>query len=236
MRISFLFLFASSLCLQAQTVDEIIDKCLAARGGLAKLKAVETQRLTGHLTLGPDLAGPMRVTMKRPGRMREEVTLNGEVSIRTLAGTSGWKIMGTQKEAVPLSADDVRNMSGGADYDGPLVDYRAKGNKVEYAGKSTVEGKEVYKLIVTMKDGQVRNDYIDCKTLLEIKWEGKLTFNGTEYRVESYFRDYRKVDGVMYAFHIDSETLGTPYKQKILFEKVEVNPAVDEEQFGKPVL
>ena len=189
------------------------------------------------LGCGPELPDALRVVMAPLDRIARRCMEKDPEDRFQSARDVGYALEAYAGPAsVPLSADDVRNMSGGADYDGPLMDYRAKGNKVEYAGKAMVEGREAYKLIVTMKDGQVRNDYVDCQTLLEIKWEGKLTFDGKQYGVESYFRDYRKVDGLMYAFHIDSETLGTPYKQKILFEKVEINPVVSEDQFGKPAL
>jgi hypothetical protein len=125
-------------------------------------------------------------------------------------------------------------MAGGADMDGPLVDYRTKGNRIEFVGKVKVEGKDAYKLIVSIKDGQVRTDYIDCDSLLEAKWEGKIADRVKEYSVESYFRDYRKVDGLMYAFVVDSETLGTRFKQKIVFDKVEVNVPIPDTDFGKP--
>lgn len=39
----------------AQTVDEIVAKAIAARGGYEKLEAVQTQRIRGQLTLGPDM-------------------------------------------------------------------------------------------------------------------------------------------------------------------------------------
>ena len=37
----------------AQTVDEVIAKSFEARGGLDKLKAVQSIRMTGRMSMGP---------------------------------------------------------------------------------------------------------------------------------------------------------------------------------------
>jgi hypothetical protein len=228
-----LLAFIVSITAHAQSVDEIVAKSLAARGGVEKIKAVQSERLTGHISLGPDAEGPFLVQIKRGGKIRQEMTLKDRVNIRASDGVSGWAV-NDGADAVDLSAGDIRNMAGGADIDGPLMDYKAKGNQVEYAGKEKIEGKDAYKLLVTLKGGQVRTEYIDCESNLGIKWAGKINANGQELDVESFFRDYRNVDGVKFAFLIDSNTVGTPFKQKITFEKVEVNPTLDDALFAMP--
>lgn len=223
----------STLSLSAQTVDEIVAKSLAARGGVDKIKAIQTQRLTGHISFGPDAEGPFMVEIKRGNKMRDELTMGGKLHIRTMSGSTGWTVAGDE-EPQQLSAGAVRNMSGGADIDGPLMDYKAKGNKVELQGKEKVEGRDTYKLMVSMPDGQVRYEFIDCETYLGTKWQGKIANGDKTIDVESYFRDYRKVDGVMFAFAIDSNTVGEPTNQKLVFDKVEVNIPLDDARFGKP--
>ncbi|HVO82612.1 MAG TPA: hypothetical protein VMT28_17925 [Terriglobales bacterium] len=218
---------------RAQTVDEIVAKSLAARGGVARIKAVQTQLLMGHIALGPDTEGMLQVEMKRPGKIREEVTLNGVTRIRTSDGSTGWLVVGTG-EPRPLSADELKSLADSADIDGPLLDYKAKGNRIELLGKEQVEGKDTYKLLVTESNGSVRYDYIDCVSYLGVKWEGKIQANSQELEAESFFHDYRPVDGLMYAFAIDSDTLGTQRKQKLVFDKIEVNPVLDDARFGKP--
>jgi hypothetical protein len=49
--VALIFSFAVLLCAQAsaQTVDELIKKNVEARGGLEKLKAVKSLRLTGKI-------------------------------------------------------------------------------------------------------------------------------------------------------------------------------------------
>ena len=111
---------------------------------------------------------------------------------------------------------------------GPLFNYRQKGNKVELAGTDTIEGHPVYKLIVTMKDGTGRTDFIDAKTYLELKWEGVV---GGQ-KMETSFHDYRKVKGVAYSFSMDSS--GPGFQQKLVFSKIEVNPKLPDSRFTRP--
>jgi hypothetical protein len=236
MRIALLVIaLMASFPAAAQTVDEIVSKALEARGGVERIKALQSQRLTGRISFGPDNAGPLLVEMKRPGKMRDQVTVDGKTWTRTTDGRSGW-VMGGGDDPRPMSAEELRNTAGSADFEGPLVDYAAKGNKIELIGKDKVEGKDAYKLKVTLKDGQVRYDYIDAVSYLELKWEGSILYQGKELGVETVFRDYRKVDGLVFSFLLDSFTPETSTKQQIVLEKVEVNPPEDDARFGRLAL
>ena len=217
--------------LMAQSVDDVVARAIQARGGMERIKHLQTQRLTGRISL-PAGSGPLRVEMKRPGMMREEVTVDGKSQIRTTNGEVGWGVGTLRKTPVPqvLSAEELKNLANSADFEGPLVDYKEKGNRIELAGKEKVEKRRAYKLVIAMKNGENRIDFIDCKTYLELKWQGRVSDNV----FESYFRDYRRVKGLMVAFEIDSGMLGQPSNQKIVFEKVEVNPPLDDARFGKP--
>jgi hypothetical protein len=209
-----LFMMAVML---TQSVDDVVAKAVKARGDIRK---VQTQRLTGNISL-PSGSGALVVEMKRPGKMREMLTLNGQPHIRTTDGSVAW----SGSETI-----DAKDLAGSADFEGPLVDYKAKGNRIELVGQEKVGDQLAFKLVITMKNGENRVDFVDSKSYLELKWQGKVG----DTTFESYFRDYRKVDGLMYAFEIASGVLGQPQNQKIAFDKIEVNPPIDDSRFGKP--
>ncbi len=220
----------------AQTVEAIVAKALAARGGVAKLRAVRTVRLTGTISFGEGAAGPFVVEMARTGRMREEITLHGKHDTQITNGHEGWALSvgpGTH-ELRALGAGELKNMAGGADFDGPLLDSKAKGFTVRLAGSAPVEGHPCWLLEVTGPDGDVRRDYIDQRTFLERKWEGNLSKGGSEVGFESYFRDYRPAGGVMWAHRVDSDRPGQPGGQRIVFDRVEVNVGLDDGRFARP--
>jgi outer membrane lipoprotein-sorting protein len=220
----------------AQTVDEIIAKNVEARGGEAKLRAVKSIRLTGKIEVGPGMVAPTTLVIKRPGMVRMEFTIQGMTAVQAYDGKQGWDIMPFQgkKDAEPMAADDVKELEDEADIDGPLMDYKAKGNTVEYLGKDKVEGSDAYKLRVTRKNGIIETSYIDVDTGLEVKTITKAKIHGNDTEVETTYSDFRTVDGLVVPFAIESGTAGGTQKQKITVDKIEINPEISETDFHMP--
>jgi hypothetical protein len=221
----------------AQTADEILAKYFAARGGLDKIKAIQSERVTGTIYFGPGADGPFLVERARPLKMHTEVNLNGQVVIRVYDGkSSGWvhNPFVPNPSVQPMSQDDLRNILDEADFEGPFVDYKSKGNRIEFAGKDEVEGKPAYKIKLTNRNGIVSYFSFDASSGLLLRYVGTRQLEGKDVPWESYFRDYREVAGVKYPFVIESSAPGTDQIQKITAEKIEVNIHIDESHFGKP--
>jgi outer membrane lipoprotein-sorting protein len=233
----FAALFVFPLTAAAQTADEIVSKVLAARGGIARIKAVHSQRISGIINFGGGAEGPFLVELERPGKMHIEVTVQGQTLIRSFDGKStGWIVnpFAQDKSVQPMSAEDISNISDESDFDGPLVDYKEKGNQIELAGKEDVEGKPAYRLKLTSKKGETRSYLFDAATFHLVRWEGSRKVGDKDVPWESLFRDYREVSGLQFAFEIDSDAPGTEQSQKIIADKIEVDPHIDESRFSKP--
>ena len=203
----------------AQTADSILDRAIAARGGLDKIRAVQAERISGRISFGADAEGPFFVELKRPRKMHMEFTMQGSTMVRVYDGKSaGWanNPFAGKNNPEPMAEEELKNISEESDFDGPLVNYKAKGNQIELAGKDKVEGREVYRLKLTTKNGDVRFYLFDSETFLLLKWEGKRKFKDEDRPVESYFRDYHDVGGLQFAFEIDSGTSAEEISQKRL--------------------
>jgi outer membrane lipoprotein-sorting protein len=218
----------------AQTVDELIAKSLEARGGLEKLKAVRTVRMTGRMSMGPTEV-PMVVEIKRPASLRREITVQGSLAVQAYDGTTAWGIapMGTGRPET-LPAEAAKEMRDQADLDGPLVDYVAKGVRVELVGGVKVEGRNVYELKVTRRSGDVEYDFLEAGSYLPVRVEARRTVRGTEVQLESTIGDYRESGGILWPYSIQNSVKGHPEKQTITVEKIEVNPAIDDTRFKMP--
>ncbi len=227
---------ALALPVHAQTVDELIAKNIQARGGMEKLKSVQSLRMSGKMTFGQGMEAPITLELKRPKELRMEFTVQGLTGVQAYDGSSGWMIMpfSGKKDPEPMTADVVKALEVQADMDGPLVDYKAKGHKVELVGKEKVEGTDAYKLKVTLKNGDLRNIYLDSDSFLEIKSEGKRTVRGTEVETESSIGDYKEVDGIMFPFSIEAGAKGSPQKQKYSIEKIQLNVPMEDSRFKMP--
>src|SRR5436853_6772199 len=116
----------------AQTADEVIDKHLKAEGGLEKMKAIQSVRGTGTLKMGP-MEAPITITKARPDQMRTDFTIQGMTGTQAYDGATGWAVMPFlgKKDPEKVPEDALKEMKDDADFDGPLVDYKAKGNKIE---------------------------------------------------------------------------------------------------------
>jgi len=220
----------------APTVDDIIAKNIKARGGLEKLKAVKSMRMTGHMTVGPGTEAPMVIEMKRPDKLRLDITVQGMTLTQAYDGKVGWQLNPFEgsKNAEPMSAEELKEAAEQADMDGPLVDSKAKGHKVELVGKEKVEGTDVYKLKVTLKNGNVRYFFIDADSYLDIKGEAKRTVRGTEVETEQTIGDYKEVGGLLIPHSFEGSAKGKPEKQKITVEKIELDVPLEDARFAMP--
>lgn len=221
---------------QAQTADEIINKHLQARGGKDKIKAVQSERMTGKMVMGQGMEAPIVMEMARPNKMRMEFTLQGMTGVQAYDGKAGWSVMPflgkTEPEA--MSDEDIKQAEDQADMDGMLVDYKEKGHQVEYVGKEDVEGTPAYKLKVTKKNGDVVNVYIDADSYMEIRQAGKVKVRGQELEGQSTFGDFKTVDGLVFPFSIEQKAQGAPAGMTISISKIEVNPTLDASRFTMP--
>jgi outer membrane lipoprotein-sorting protein len=221
---------------EQMSVDEVIAKHIDALGGMDKLKAVNTVRMTGKMTVGPGIEAPVVMELKRPSMMRLDFTVQGMTGSQAYDGKVGWTLMPFQGSTTPqqMAGEELSMMAEQADIDGPLVDYKAKGNTVELLGKEAVDGADAYKLKVTLKNGVVRTMYIDAEHFLQVKEESKRTIRGSEIEGETILGDYKEVGGMMFPHSVDSGQKGNPQRQKIAVDKIEVNVPIDDTRFKMP--
>lgn len=255
------------------SADQIVEKNVAARGGLQAWRAVQTLSMEGKMGAGGnqratlpvptpharDAAAtiprrpaeeaqlPFLMELKRPRKMRLELKFKGQTAVQVYDGTNGWKFRPylNRSDVEPYSQEELKLASSQEDLDGPLVDYAAKGSHVELDGSEKIEGRDTYKIKVVEKSGHTFHVWIDAQNFLEAKIEGQpRVLDGTEHPVEVYYRDFRNVDGLQIPFVMETHVLpvgtnalgmrDTPVPpEKIVIEKVVVNPKVEEKLFSK---
>jgi len=224
------------LAAAAQTADEILAKVIVARGGRDKLHSIHSERVSGRIAFG-EVRGPFIVELQRPLKMHMQLTIQNMTMVRVYDGKSaGWanNPFAGKMNPDPLSEDELKKITEESDFDGPLVDYKEKGNQVELVGKDKVKDKDAWRMKLTTKNGDVRYYFFDADSFLLLKWEGKRKYEGQEFPVESYFSDYREVGGLKFAFEIDSGSSADQITQRLSIEKIELNPQLNEAEFSKP--
>jgi photosystem II stability/assembly factor-like uncharacterized protein/outer membrane lipoprotein-sorting protein len=223
----------------ALTADELVAKNVAAHGGIEKLRAHRSVRFTGKMVMGDgewSMEAAWGELQKRPAAIRTEVTLQGLTAIDAYDGKEAWSVepFGGRRDAKRLSEDQTRVMAEGADFDGPLVDYKQKGHTVEFLGTEDVDGTPAYKLRVAKKGGNVDYFYLDPDSFLEIRIVSETHTRGVEHASETDIGSYHLVDGVWMPFSYESGPKNGPKNNRITIEKAEVNVDIADDAFRFP--
>ena len=252
------------------TAAQIVEKNIAARGGLQAWRSVQTMTWKGKMDAGTgDSAArsrafamssvgkmqpasrmemdkaqaekqvqlPFTTEMKRGRKSRVELEFAGKTAIQVYDGSNGWLVRPylNRNDVEPFSAAQLQSESQSAEIDGYLVDYAAKGNKVELAGVEQVEGKDAYKLKVTQKSGDVKYIWIDSQSFLDVRVSGpQRRMDGKMRNVYVYQRDFRSVSGVMIPYTLETAVEGYRDTHKTVLESVVINPKLDDTLFTKP--
>ncbi|MDQ6479253.1 outer membrane lipoprotein-sorting protein [Dyadobacter sp. LHD-138] len=231
----FIALVAASISVSsyAQTVDEIVEKHVAAMGGLDKLNAVSTLVTERSLAVqGMEI--PTKTTLVVGKSLRSESTVMGNSMVQVVADSKGWMIrptmMGGTGEPEDMPADQLKQQTSQLDPFGGLVNYKDKGNTVELIGKEKQDKRDVYHLKVTSKDGQVIDEFLDANTYLLSKV--KANMNGQDGEIN--FSEYKDYEGIKFASSMD---ITNPQMGVMTFitNKVTINSKIDDAVFKKPV-
>jgi hypothetical protein len=224
----------------AQTVDEIVTRHIAARGGRDRLAAIQTVKMTRTVASGIGTTLKVIVYKKRPALMRVEqgpAQPGATMTPRGINAEAVWDmVQGKIVPRPPQLAAESREVDG--DFDGLLVDWREKGHSVVLAGRETLPAGETYKLTVTLKSGLVRTIYLDARTYLDRRHTGVLNLpNGRRFDITIDFDNWRDVEGVKFPFDIMEERTGKePVVTLVTYtEKIEVNVPMDDGLFAAPV-
>jgi outer membrane lipoprotein-sorting protein len=225
----FVFALAGLLAVSpaaAMTAEELVAKHLEAVGGEAKLKAIKSIHTVGKVRVGGGLDAKVESWAIAPDGYRGEFSLQGMTAIQAWDGQQAWSIspFRGRKEPQKLSADDAKPFIEAADIAGPLVDYKAKGNTIEYLGTEDIDGTDAHKLRVNLKNGDNAVYFIDPDAFLPIRVVNHRIVRGQEEVQSTDLGEYEKVDGIYFPFESGNSHL----------DKVELNVPVDPKTFGFP--
>ncbi len=225
-----LFVVGAGRSAVAQTVDELIARNLEAKGGLAKMRSIQTVKQTRRFNL-QGMEAPVVMYSKRPNLVRQEISTAGRLVVMAFDGTTPWivnPLTGSSAAIAVLGpqADAIRQES---DFDGPLVDYRSKGTTIDLVGTETAGKSKVYHLKMTSKSGVVQHYYLDAETYLEVR----LVTETDTGNIEQELSDYRDVDGLKIPFRIRTLANGV-VQSETRVDAVEFNVKIDDAIFRMP--
>jgi hypothetical protein len=227
-----LMILIASLCsihIQAQILNEIINKNIEAMGGKEKLLALNSVSMEGTMSInGQNI--PVKIIQLNNKGIKVTITVNGMDNYTIQTKDSGWRylpIQGQTKPEVTPSAV-IKETADDLDIQGALINYEEKGHTVELLGKDDVDGTECFKMRMVTKSGLEETLFIDPSNYYVIKSVEKTKASGQEQEQTQMFSNFKKTDsGYVFPF---SRTGFGPGELKIT--KIEVNIPIDESIFS----
>ena len=223
----------------AQTVDDLVAKHIAARGGIDKLKAIQTLKITRTVATGIGNNVKVVIYKKRPQLYRGEqgpATPGATLVPRGVNENDAWDTA-QGKIVTRLEPAEAETRDIDADFDGLLIDWKEKGHTVTFEGREKLPAGEAFKLKVKLKSGGERIVYLDSSTFLERRQTGVLTLlNGRKLNTVIDFSNWREVNGVRFPFDITEDRTGDQPAQSLVVytEKIEANVPMDDALFATP--
>ncbi|HZA38286.1 MAG TPA: hypothetical protein VE486_04020 [Candidatus Baltobacteraceae bacterium] len=218
-----------------QTVDEVIERNRQAMAGRATIEAVNSIEVDLHIVdPGFEVDGNYRAA--RPGRMRIDVMAGGKhVYTEAFDGHRAWQWKGEGAAIQEESPKATAALRHGVELPGKLFglhELQRRGHRVDLTGRERIDGIDYCALRITLNDGYTTTLYVDPKSWLVTRRRDfrplHVDVDPTPTTIESRFSDFRKVNGVLFAFASSDTDLTT---DKVLetttVRSIKVNPQFD---------
>ncbi|HKJ45865.1 MAG TPA: hypothetical protein VJ991_08565 [Balneolales bacterium] len=241
----FAFLFTLIVIpVYGQKADSIIAMNIEARGGLNKLRAITSVQMTGTSNV-QNIKEPFTIFLKRPDLIRLNLVAGNDTMIQAYDGQTAWAkipVKGTYK-LEKLSATQAADLKEQADIDGPLIDYKKKGIKIQYAGTDEEKGQPVYKLRLTRKNGNITTIKISKKTyftvsetsIRQVKSNPASPLPDKLLRVKTYFSKYESIKGIVLPYSIETYVDGNKVSEMDI-NSIDLNIDIKKSLFEYPAV
>lgn len=228
------------------SADQIVEKNVAARGGLDAWRKVDTMVWIGHLESerAPLPSMGFILEQARPNKTRFQLIAMNAKSVRAFNGAQGWKMRPShdaRPNVEPYSIDELRFAQTAPGIEGPLIDYAQKGTAVSLGGVEEIDGHKAYRLDVRLATGEQDQVWVDAESFLEVRYDrafhgggGLQPATGASHPVSVTYRDYKSISGVQVPSTILTTAAPGVSPDRMVIERVVVNAPLEERIFGNP--
>jgi len=234
-------LFLLTSMVSCQDIDEVLENHSEAIGQ-EKLNKVQTIIIKGK-TLMRENERPFTTYVKRPNKFRTETSMMEREIIRGFDGENNWTYspggqpsgregMGGGRMGRP--GGQRSGQMGDHEYFGSqLYNWKEKGHKLEFAETTTMEGTDVYKLKLTNSGGDITYYFLDAESFMILKQTRTMQRMDMEFESETYFSNYKMIDGVAIAFSRETKVNGRTMMHQTI-ESIEFDKEIDDSMFKEP--
>jgi len=221
--------------------NAVIEKAIKAHGGqanLTKYKAVKVKVVGVAFEDGKEFRFTGSIAGQLPDKLREEIQIDlGEqkvTSIRVLNGRKGWRSENGKTEELKGADLDRAKDEEYQNYLENLVPLlKDKQIQVSLIGDDKVNDKPVTGVKISAKGYTDRKFFFDKESGLLVKIEQTMERDGRQMNIESFFSDYKPINGVMFAMKQAVHRDGQKYIQNDATD-CQVLEKLDNSTFAKP--
>jgi len=162
----------------------------------------------------------------------------GKRSARAFDGAHGWKLRpgrDGKPDVKPYTRQEETYAFRAQSFDGPLIDYQAKGSTVVLEGIDEIEGHRAYRLSVQLASGETDRVWIDEQSYLEIRYDRPSYAPGAKpSTVSVFYRDYKPIEDLQIPMTIETAAAPGQSPDRLLIERVMMNAPLEERTFAAP--
>ena len=232
-----LLLFVGMALTSAAWADQAADLArlhTEAIGGAARIAKFSALQATGSVQIG-DRTLHIGLVAQRPNRVRTIVQAEGYMLIQAYDGVNPpWQIDASAKSSEPklIGEAAARDFANDAEFDDPLVSPPERGYSIDFAGTTEVNGKRIYRLLVTHRLTETFELELDGDTYFIIRrLSTRELADGREVKLETRYADFRPVAGVIVPFRV-GVYVGDRRLNETVLDSVEANPPLEASVFS----
>lgn len=210
---------------KGMTAEKIIEKYIEALGGRENLEKVKEIHQVNTLSM-PGASVTIELYRKTPDKMTQIKKMNGMVMSKQVFDGEKGKII-AQGQEQQMQESMLKEMKFEAKMH-KYLSYDELGIKTELVEMDQVKGQDVYKVKITMPNGNVRYDFYDTESGLKLQSKSKTQTQMGEIDMVRTFSDYKKVEGVKFPFTIKISGMRDMTME---VQKVEINQGIEESVF-----
>ncbi len=210
------------------TAKQVIDNYLKAIGGKDIFSRVEDRiTIMRGTAMGQNLT--ILVKQKAPDKLYQEIKVGEMKQYIYFNGVNGAMIIGENtiqienKELEKLKIEATLNL---------LLDPESYGLKIGLTGIELVDSSECYAIKMVLPSGLRWHQYYSIHTSLKVKDVKEMQTQQGLFEQETFYYDYRVVDGLKHPFMI-VQNMGTQ-RLELNISSVKLNTGIDDDVFNLP--
>lgn len=215
--------------------DILLERHINARGGLRAILNIKTLHQRGTVTGRKGSVVEIEGWRMRPDRLRFQFRTSESIAVESWDGSRGWAHV-PLKSPQPYYIDDTTldGLRYCAEFDGPLVQDKQKGHRIESMGECVAAGLPVYGLRVILRDGSIMHHFLHKESYMVVMTETMRPSHTKDHsQTVIQYTDYRLVAGVMFP-HYWVETADGIHHETFAWREIVANEPLDIGFFAMP--